>query len=398
MQDIPNRWRMFIGYLAESTTTLNQRTFRVYIPELLPTTSGDVTTNMAIHNVKIKNTISNETEEMAVDLTATVVAEYMGLMISRSVPTMYKGQQVLVYNYANSDVFFWMPLERDDDLRPFEQIRFSAIDEALTNKSDTDKHDVEKRHSYITDDNTYFIEIDTKYHKRILLSTAATDGEAFRYFIKMDAASKSIEIWDTSSDNKTKPCNIISMESDIGKGLSRIKMENSSGTSLILTGEDMTVNVPGNFNMFVGGSAQCTILGNATTVVNCVLNNTVMGDHSYKCGGNLTGTVIGTTGFTGTGLVAYKSLGSTAIGVVGTYTEVITTKNSIIGVCGGTIGICGGTIGTRNLTIGVDTNVCTTQTVTVTSATWDINYSKQHKINIEDKKFTKITPNEGDNT
>ena len=331
MQDIPNRWRMFIGYLAESTTTLNQRTFRVYVPELLPTTSGDVTTNIAQHNVKIKNTITNETEETTVGIASTIVAEYMGLMVSRSVPTMYKGQQVLVINYANSDTFFWLPLERDDDLRPFEQVRLSALDIALTNKSDVDKSNVEGRHKFINDDDTYFIEIDTKYHKRILLSTANSDGEAFRYFIKMDASSKSIELWDECSADKKQPCNILAIESDIGAGVSRIRMQNAAGTALVMTGKDMTINVPGSLNVYVGEDAQSTVIGNKMTSVVGTVNNTIVGDHTYQCYGNVTGTVLGTTGLNCTGLVAFNAKGTVATDIAGGLTERIALQMSYIG-------------------------------------------------------------------
>jgi len=223
-----DRWRVFIGYLAESTGYRNQRTFHIYVPEYLPTLTGDITPETSTHTVEVTNVMTNQKESVNVQTATTITAEYLGVLTSRTVPTMYKNQQVLVLNFATDDRFFWLPLERDDYMRTFEQIRFSALDQAITNKSRAVGDDVEGKQAGITDDNSYFLEIDTKYHKHILLSTSASDGEDWRYFFKIDTNSRSVEIWDQPVKDKSIPSNSIKLESQPMPGCrGRIKLENA---------------------------------------------------------------------------------------------------------------------------------------------------------------------------
>ena len=288
MQTYPDRWRVFIGYLAESTTYRNQRTFRIYVPETLPALTGDVTPEVATHTVKIPNVMTNKTEESNVDVATTIIAEYLGVLTSRTVPTMYKNQQVLVINFANDDSFFWIPLERDDYLRTFEQIRFSALDQAITNKSTATGKDVEAKQASITDDNSYYFEIDTKYNKHIFFSTAATDGEAWRYFFKIDANTKSVEIWDQSIQDPSIPSNSITLESQPIPGCKgRIKLETAAGASLTLEDKNAMLHIPGNMELFIGGNLVTNVNGTTTSSFVGAVGTTITGQHIHNSVGDV---------------------------------------------------------------------------------------------------------------
>lgn len=272
-----DRWRVFIGYLAESTGYRNQRTFHVYVPEYLPTLTGDITPETATHIVEITNVMTNQKESVNVKTATTITAEYLGVLTSRTVPTMYKNQQVLVLNFATDDRFFWLPLERDDYLRTFEQIRFSALDQAITNKSTVVGKDIESKQASITDDNSYFFEIDTKYHKHIVMSTSASDGEAWRYFFKIDANSRSVEIWDQSIDDPSIPSNSIKLESQPIPGCrGRIKLENAAGTSITMEDKNMAIHVPKNLEIFVGGNLVTHVDGTTTSSFKGAVGTTMM--------------------------------------------------------------------------------------------------------------------------
>ena len=80
---------------------------------------------------------------------------------------MYKGQQVLVMNYARSDKWFWIPLDRDDYAKPFEHIKLRCADQAVVHKLDDSTDEQDEREKALHDDNTYFLEIDTKYYNFI---------------------------------------------------------------------------------------------------------------------------------------------------------------------------------------------------------------------------------------
>lgn len=278
-----DRWRIFVGYLAESTAYLNQRTFHVYVPEFLPTLTGDITPETATQTVEVMNVMTNQKESVNVKTSTTITAEYFGVLTSRSVPTMYKNQQVLVLNYSSDDRFFWLPLERDDYLRTFEQIRFSALDQAVTNKSMAVGDDNEKKQAGITNDNTYFFEIDTKYHKHILMSTSASDGEAWRYFFKIDSNSRSIEIWDQSIDDPSIPPNSITLESQPIPGCrGRIKLENAAGTSITMEDKNMMIHVPKNLEIYVGGNLVTHVEGTTTSSFKGAVGSTMLNVFHHK--------------------------------------------------------------------------------------------------------------------
>lgn len=284
-----DRWRVFIGYLAESTGYRNQRTFHIYVPEYLPTLTGDITPETATHTVEVTNVMTNQKESVDVQTATTITAEYLGVLTSRTVPTMYKNQQVLVLNFATDDRFFWLPLERDDYMRTFEQIRFSALDQAITNKSAAVGDNVEGKQAGITDDNTYFFEIDTKYHKHILLSTSATDGEDWRYFFKIDTNSRSVEIWDQSVKDKSIPSNSIKLESQPIPGCrGRIKLENAAGTSITLEDKNMAIHVPKNLEFYVGGNLVTHVEGTTSSSFKGSVGTTMMDVYHHKGFGNAT--------------------------------------------------------------------------------------------------------------
>ena len=103
MANFENRWRMFIGIMTESTRKKNQRWFHIYIPEFLPTKTGDITPEDAIQKVKLKNILTNQTEELDFKITSTVYADYFGITSSLDVPTMNRNMQLLVFNYETTD-------------------------------------------------------------------------------------------------------------------------------------------------------------------------------------------------------------------------------------------------------------------------------------------------------
>lgn len=277
MQSMVDRWRMFVGYLAESTGYRNQRTFHVYIPEFLPTLTGDITPETATHKVDVENVITKKKESLNVQTSTTITAEYFGFLVSRTVPTMYKNQQVLVLNFANTDKFYWIPLERDDCLRTFEQIRYSALDLAQTNKTKAIGDDIEGKQAGITDDNSYFLEIDTKYHKHIKMQTAASDGEDFRYFFKMDANSKTVELYDKCIKEPGRPSNSIILESEPVPGVwGRIKIETAAGTSITMEHDCMKINVPKNLEIYVGNNLLSTVKGTTTAAFTKSVNTTLL--------------------------------------------------------------------------------------------------------------------------
>ena len=281
MRLLPNRWQCYVGILTESTVVRNQRKFHVFVPEFLPTKSGNVDSNDLSMSVSLFNELLQAEEQANVLITSTIIADYFGLTSGFDVPTMYRGMQVLVINYGNTDNWYWLPLERDDNLKTFAQQRFSCPDVAQTNKTSASKEDIEGRTEGLTDDNTYFLEIDTKYHKHIKISTAASDGEKFRYFFKIDADEHSVELWDNCVDG-SQPNNTIKIESDP----CRITLQNGLQNSFIMDGVDTKIFVPRNLSINVGGDTVVSQIGNVTKTIGGIATTVINGNEFRTINGN----------------------------------------------------------------------------------------------------------------
>ncbi len=73
---LPNRWQCYVGILTESTVIRNQRKFHVFVPEFLPTKTGNVDSNDLEMSVSLWNEITQSQEEANVKITSTIIADY----------------------------------------------------------------------------------------------------------------------------------------------------------------------------------------------------------------------------------------------------------------------------------------------------------------------------------
>ena len=294
---LPPRWQAYIGIMTESTRYTNQRWFHIHVPEFLPTTRGDLSPEYEENEISIQNiwpgkpesqkdytpnVITPVTEQSKIKITKTIYADYFSFDTASDVPCMYRDMQVLVLNFANTDKWYWLPLERDRSLKPFDRIRFSAPDLAKAVKAEgADKDDIGARNKGLTDDNTYFLEIDTrKGHKKVKISTSASDGEKFRYFVEIDPEEHRLEIWDNCVDG-SQPNNMIKIESkpnEETKG--RITVQNASGNSYVMDGENTIINVPKNLVVKVGGDTVVHRGGHYSEVTDETYNKLVKGKES----------------------------------------------------------------------------------------------------------------------
>lgn len=319
---IGQRYQLYHGVVVENTTTKNQRWFHIYCPELLPAIENDVTKEEVIDEIDILNTLTNQHERIKVRVSTTIYAEYRGVDTNRSVPTLWRGMQVMVFNYANSDKYYWFPLERDDNRRRREHIRWSVADQDITNKN-------------LDNDNTYFLEIDTKYRKHVWLHLSNSDGEAYKYDFKIDAETHVVELYDTPTD-PSKKSNTFRIDSDIP----RISVQNASGTGIILNDVNLEVTVPGDFIMNVGKDVRINVKQNWFIKILGDLRDIIIGKRKTTQQGNWERTIIGTqihnmTGARTTNLFdtdtrTVKNLDKTVVGskartVLGDFAD--TTKN-----------------------------------------------------------------------
>lgn len=214
-----NDWKLYVGIVAEDKE-YNSKELKVYVQEILPfmTNIGDYTEQQ---NVKLTDILQDKELEKTVKNTNIIITEYFDLFTNRQgPPDMRKGEQVFIMRYADTDKYYWYPMGRDDNLRRLERFRLAV----------SDNKEIQKE---LNDDNTYFIEMDTLHGKHILLSTSKSDGEKYRYFIRVDSITNSVKIFDDSG-------NEIILESDVP----RIRAKNRDGTFIDLFKKDFIGAAP----------------------------------------------------------------------------------------------------------------------------------------------------------
>lgn len=258
-----DKWNVYIGIVAEDKN-YNTNLIKVYVQEILPFYRGDLsnyTTKEKADLSVIEPSKDNQinTEKAQVKTSNVLTAEYFGLFTNISFsPDVRKGEQVIVIQHLDTDIYYWLSLGRDDNLRQLEKHRIS-----ISNAT--------KKVKKITEDNTYYIELDTLHKKSIVIRTSKSDGEKFRYLIHIDAKSNQISIEDDAD-------NYIHLYSD----LPSIKLHNNCGTDIELHTDDIIMYAPRDMKITVDRALTITsptlISNNSNFIVNSsdiFLNGTV---------------------------------------------------------------------------------------------------------------------------
>lgn len=215
-----SNFEVFVGVAVEDKE-LSSRQLKVFLRELTPFAGGKLADNTRTETY----TIANETGDKIsgnVKTTNNVVADFFGLSTNSAFPPdVVAGEQVYVLKYADEDKYYWISAGRDDNLRKGEIIRMSASGEMSSDKT-------------LSENNTYFVELDTKLGKRIRIHTSKTNGEAFGYDVIIDAANNFISI----SDDTGNSFELASQEK-------RLTLKNSSGSVFNIVDQNISILAEG---------------------------------------------------------------------------------------------------------------------------------------------------------
>ena len=228
-----NKWNINIGIAAEDKF-YNSNLLKVYITSILPNFQNELSDQtieekININRLDYSDKKINIKESIKVKTSNIITAEYFGIFTNRTFsPDIRKGEQVLVLNLYNNDKHYWISLGRDDNLRQLEKFRL-----AISN----DKRKVK----VLSEDNTYYIELDTLHKKSILLRTSKSDNEKFRYLIHIDAKNNNITLEDDDD-------NYIKLKSDIPQ----IKLKNKNNAFVNIDKDDIFINAPRDLRINVG--------------------------------------------------------------------------------------------------------------------------------------------------
>lgn len=215
-----NQWASYIGICVEDKE-FTSRVLKVHLRELLPFVEGEVEDDDSVEAYSYIDDESGNVVDGEITVSNHITAEWFGMSSNRVFPPdVVLGEQVLVMKYSDEDIYYWVSLGRDDNMRRLEILRHAV--------SDSVEYD-----RLLDDDNTYYVEMDTKFTKRIRIVTSKSDGEDYRYEIIIDAKNNFLALHDDAG-------NEIIIESDIP----RIKLKNANGTIVDLNGEDIIMIAP----------------------------------------------------------------------------------------------------------------------------------------------------------
>lgn len=197
----------------------------------------------------------------------SIVAEWLPLDSNRvDAPNIRRGERVLLWQFGDTDKYYWTPTGFDDNVRRLETLicRLSnTIDE-------TDKT--------VKPDNSYWFEMST-HTKQITLATSKSNGEAFAYTIQIDTKGSRVTITDDTN-------NFIELSSADKK----ITLHNADATHVVLDKTNMILTAKDNITVtcknFVVKSTTTTITSGSTSIEGgtATMKGTynVLGDMNFK--------------------------------------------------------------------------------------------------------------------
>ena len=214
--DASNKFNFYLAIVLEDKLP-NSEEIKVHIPELTPFVDGNVETQSNF--VKVGDSSTNTFTN--VEISNGVTAKYFSFITNRTyAPDVKKNEQVLVFRYGDAHNYYWVPLGRDDHLRRTERYTIRVSDNLTVPQG-------------LSDNNSYTLELDTKYKGHILLKTAKTTEEAFQYQIRIDTINSTVLICDDNNNN-------ILLDSKIP----RIKINNTNGSYVDVVKDNVNIVAP----------------------------------------------------------------------------------------------------------------------------------------------------------
>jgi hypothetical protein len=257
-----------IGIAAENKA-LDTHILPVVPIEMFPLVNGEVMESL--EEVDVSGLNQKDIEyTVKIKTTSTLTCEWMPHGSNRvTSPDVRRGERLLIWQYADSDKYYWSPMGMDDDLRRLETVIYAW---SATPEIDADLNLTE---------NMYSLEVST-HGKHLTLHTTRADGEPFEYTmqlnteagiffltdqdgnsIQLDSANRVIKSKNSDESeitiNKTK---IYAYAKDEIKAKTDDYMEATAGGDITaVAGGSMHVTVDGDFNQHVKGNYNLKVDG-----------------------------------------------------------------------------------------------------------------------------------------
>lgn len=233
-----------------------------YSDDLLPFVTGSITATQMSSNVRSVNS-AGERSNVSVKSQNYITAEWRDDTAGHSgyPPDVRAGEQVILYNYGDSDQWYWRSANRNNNARRSETWCL-MINDTMSNAAD------------LSDDNCYVIRVDTRRGKEILLQTSKSDGEAFRYKFSVNAETNHITLGDDDG-------NFIDLDSNVPA----ITLRNKADSIIKLDNQDIIITCKGK--LIVNALKDISVSTNATYTLSANSDITVSTPTNYKLSSNV---------------------------------------------------------------------------------------------------------------
>lgn len=166
-------FRIYTKGIVAANKPLRTSIIEVVPMEDMPMLSGEITDNTEDFEAKGKDDEGKDSIDLKLKTTATIKAEWYRLGSCNRVtpPDVRRGEEVLIFQFADSDNYFWMESD-DKGLRRLETITWRISNERDENKK-------------LDHTNTYWLHVST-HEKLIHLETTKSDKEPFAYQLQLN--------------------------------------------------------------------------------------------------------------------------------------------------------------------------------------------------------------------
>lgn len=280
-----SKYRVVSVGIAAENKALNSHTLPVVPIEMFPLMNGEVMESL--DEVEVSGMDQREVEyTITIKSSSTLTCDWMPHGSNRvTSPDVRRGERLLIWQYADSDKYYWTPLGMDDDLR-----RLETVIHAWSATPDIDAE-------LSLTENMYSLEVST-HGKQITLHTTQADGEPFEYTLQLNTADGIFFITDQdgnsvqldSANRVLKSVNSDKTEVTIDKtnlfAYAKDKIRARSDDLMeISAGGDVTMFIEGNLNQYVKGDWNVQVDGGMNVVVAGAAGSYAIGGHTLMSDG-----------------------------------------------------------------------------------------------------------------